>query len=102
VRGKRAIVLGIGVGLIIAAAVFFGFLMLSGYNHPEKNFENIYISDEEIIRRAESLGMIFISDYLNQENTDVQEENLSDEVLPNAIDGSTIDDNKTDTEIQTN
>ncbi|MDA3847379.1 MAG: hypothetical protein PF505_12690 [Vallitaleaceae bacterium] len=74
-KDKVIMLRGIGVGLILAAAIFFGLLMLTGYNHPEKTFEDVYISDEDVIKRAEELGMMFISDYLNSDTIDSNDTN---------------------------
>jgi hypothetical protein len=78
-RDRRAFLQGIGAGLILAAAIFFSILMLTGYNHPEKMFGRIIISDDEVIERAEDMGMIFISDYLNGDNIEEDSEENSEE-----------------------
>jgi hypothetical protein len=68
IRDRKSWLQGVGVGLIGAALFFYIILLLTGYNHPEKTFENYVISDEEIETRARDLGMIYLSDLILKED----------------------------------
>lgn len=80
-NNKKVFFFGLGSGVILAASIYFFMLLLTGYNHPEKNFEDLTISDNEVIERAEALGMIRLSDFLdgNYKTEEEDEEEDSNE-----------------------
>lgn len=67
-KDKKTWLRGFGVGLIAAAIFFYGMLIFTGYNHPEKTFERYVITDDEVISRARELGMVFITDLFESDD----------------------------------
>ncbi len=76
-KNRKVLLQGVGIGFILAGVIFYSFLNVTGYNHPEKSFESMILSNEEIIERAEDLGMIRLSDFLKGDYSD---EDIEDSV----------------------
>lgn len=74
-NNKKSWLRGFGVGIMIASMAFYLLLLFTGYNDPEKNYENVTMTDQEVEARAKELGMFYLSDMLDKptETEDLEE-----------------------------
>lgn len=88
-------ILGLGVGLVLMSLLFYSLISINAQKLLREN--NATISDDDVINRAKSLGMIFVSDLPKGEK-----QISDDDILQRAMElGMVFKDQLDDIELQT-
>lgn len=87
---RKYFVRGLGVGILFGALIMFAAYMTSGKNH---------MSDEDVIKRAQELGMVKQSEYVLE--SDVTSENTTTEEIKTEATTEKVTTEATTTEVTT-